>query len=285
MRTMRLRERIIIALIAVAFSVVLMIALTISYPLPTRPTPRTPTSTSSTGVATTKVAPSEAGSETVGEKVCIVYFTFIGCPNCAVTDPIVLSEWPLEHKRLVVIEYVWRGGDITHPNAKTFGRYAQIYHSRPAVPQIILNETEIWLGRVEVPKAIDALASLHSNPCPLISDSKPVSRPFGELKLKELPGLPKIWANGRVLISLGNGSWVFGWNGTQVSEAGAGDRIMEESHLKRLLFAEDVAGALKGYRFDVLGGIAVFFSGSAFPRESGFIPSAYFENAVKIPLK
>jgi len=282
---MRLREGIIIALIAVA---TISVVLAISYLLPSRPTLGAPTSiltTSSTEAATTQTESSEAGSEAIGEKVCIVYFTFIGCPNCAVTDPIVLLEWPLEHERLVIIEYVWRGGDITHPNAKTLGRYAQIYHSRPAVPQIVLNETEIWLGRVEVPKAIDALASLHSNPCPLISDSKPISRPFRELKLKELPGLPKIWANGRVLISLGNGSWIFGWNGTQVSEQDAGDRFMEEFHLKELLFAEDVAESLKGYRFRVLGGIAVFFSGSAFPRESEFIPGAYFENAVKIPLK
>ena len=119
----------------------------------------------------------------------------------------------------------------------------------------------------------------------MISDSKPISKPFEKVKLKELPGLPKIWANGRILISLGNGSWIFGWNGTRVIAGDVGDKVMDDSHLKQLLFVEDVRGWLRGYRFEVLEGVKVPFSGSAFPPSSGYVPAAYFENAVKISVE
>ncbi|MCK4497363.1 MAG: hypothetical protein KAU24_04150, partial [Candidatus Aenigmarchaeota archaeon] len=36
--------------------------------------------------------------------VCTVYFTYIGCPNCAFTDPVVLTEWTEKYDNLVVIE-------------------------------------------------------------------------------------------------------------------------------------------------------------------------------------
>jgi len=234
---------------------------------------------------TSQIAPTTTQTIQKTEKACIVYFTYIGCPNCAVTDPIVLSKWPIKYRRLVVIEYGWRDGEITHPNAKTLGEYARIYRSHAAVPQIILGRGKIWLGRDEVPRAEKPLSVLKANPCPLISDSKPISKSFEEIKLKELPGLPKIWANGRILISLGNENWIFGWNGSRVIAGDVGDKIMDDSHLKQLLFAEDVRGWLRGYRFEVLEGVKVPFSGSAFPPSSGYIPAAYFENAVKIPIE
>ncbi len=27
------------------------------------------------------------------QKICAIYFTYIGCPNCAQVDPVVLTEW------------------------------------------------------------------------------------------------------------------------------------------------------------------------------------------------
>jgi len=219
------------------------------------------------------------------EKACMVYFTAIDCPFCAVTDPIVLSEWPVKYRRLVIIEYCWRKADITHPNARILGEYAKIYHSHPGVPQIILGKGKTEVGRDKVLAVGKSLSALKASPCPLISESKPVSKPFEEIKLKDLPGLPKIWANGRILISLGNGSWIFGWNGSRVMAGDVGDKIMDETRLKQLLFVEDVRGWLRGYRFEVLEGIEAPFSGSAFPPSSGYVPGAYFENAVKISVE
>ena len=35
-----------------------------------------------------------AEDKSLSSKICAVYFTYIGCPNCAVVDPLVLIEWP-----------------------------------------------------------------------------------------------------------------------------------------------------------------------------------------------
>ena len=37
--------------------------------------------------------------------ICAVYITGIGCPNCAVTDPVVFSEFTANYPNLVIIEY------------------------------------------------------------------------------------------------------------------------------------------------------------------------------------
>ena len=234
---------------------------------------------------TSQIAPTTTQTIQKTEKTCIVYFTYIGCPNCAVTDPVVLSKWPMKYGRFVVIEYGWRAGELSHPNFRSALTYAKVYHSHAAVPQIILSTARRWVGRDKVLEAEKPLSTLKANPCPLISDSKPISKPFEKVKLKELPGLPKIWANGRILISLGNGSWIFGWNGSRVMAGDVGDKIMDETRLKQLLFVDDVRGWLRGYRFEVLEGVKVPFSGSAFPPSSGYVPAAYFENAVKIPVE
>ena len=274
-------------------AIVILASLFLVYIIPHQPIQTTatkitsPTKTSIIQTTSTAITPPTMSTQTIQrtEKVCMVYFTFIGCPNCAVTDPIVLSEWPVKYRNFVIIEYVWRGGDIAHPNARTLGKYADIYHTHAVVPQIILSEKKIWRGRDNVRKAEKPLSILEANPCPLISDSKPISKPFEEIKLQKLPGLPKIWANGRILISLGNDSWIFGWNGTHVMAGDVGDKIMDDSHLKQLLFVDDIRGWLRGYKFEVLEGVKALFSGSAFPPSSGYVPSAYFENAVKIPVK
>jgi len=210
--------------------------------------------------------------------VCAVYFTYIGCPNCAVTDPIVLIDWIRKYDKLVIIEYGWHKGEWSHPNAKVAGEYAEKYHSQAAVPQIILDERHLWLGRLDVPKAEQYISKLEINPCPLISGSAA----FEAIDLKELPGLPKIWANKRVLISLGNGSWIVGWNGSSAKAENAGSKSVDIEYLKSLLFAENVAESLRGYDYKPIGAIMVPFSGSAFPKEMKFVPGAVFENAVRI---
>jgi len=268
----------------VIIAVAVLISLLLLYSTPYQPIQTT--TTKIIGSTTTMVQTTTSTQITQRtEKVCMVYLTLIGCPNCAVTDPIILSEWPVRYRRFVVIEYGCREGDLAHPNTKAIGEYAKTYRSQAAVPQIILSKGKFWLGRDKVLEAEKPLSILKANPCPLISNSKPISKPFEKIKLKELPGLPKIWANGRILISLGNGSWIFGWNGSRVMAGDVGDKIMDEKHLKQLLFVDDVRGWLRGYRFEVLGGVKVPFSGSAFPPSSGYVPAAYFENAAKIPVE
>lgn len=129
--------------------------------------------------------------------VCIVYFTYTHCPNCKVTDPIVLGEWFKEKDNLVIVEYMFESWD--DPNAKLLGEYANKYGSFAAVPQVFVSEEEIALGRLDVPKLIGKLKALKENECLLLEDSVP----FQEMDLNSVEGEPlKVWANGRLLVRL-----------------------------------------------------------------------------------
>jgi len=208
---------------------------------------------------------------------CLVYFTYIGCPNCAYTDPVVLTEWPQKYPNLVVIEYMWYGGDWQDPNSQFFGKYASAYRTQAAVPQIVIDKNIIRLGRIDVPKAENDIEKKEFNPCPLIDKS--IS--FGELDLRQLPAKPKIWANQRILISLGENQWLFQWNGRALSQDIIGKENMDNELVKSLLFTDNISKLLKGKSFEIVSPQKAEFSGIAFPRYD-VIPYAEFENAIKI---
>ena len=216
-----------------------------------------------------------------GEKICTLYFTYIGCPNCAYTDPAVLSEWPEEYPNLVVIEYSWIGGQLGDPNSKFFGEYAQAYRTQAAVPQLVFSKDNIMLGRLDVPKAKQNIKELISNSCPLIN--KRVI--WEQLNLNELKAKPKIWANGRILIKLEENSWLFQWNGKVLSKEIVGNQTINNSLAKDLLFTSDISAILKNKKFVVVSPSKVKFSGSTFPKSSGLVPYAEFENAIEINVK
>ena len=209
---------------------------------------------------------------------CVTYFTYIGCPNCAHTDPIVLTDWTKKYPNLVVIEYGWPGGDWQNPNSQFFGEYALAYKTQAAVPQIIINKNNIRLGRIEVPKAEKDIKKKEFNPCPLIDKSMS----FEELDLNLLPAFPKIWANGRILIRLSKEEWLFQWNGENPPRT-IGKEKFSQKGVKNLLFAENLSEELKNKVFDIVEPQKAEFSGIAFPG-SDFIPFSEFENAIKIDL-
>ena len=39
------------------------------------------------------------------DKICAIYFTGVGCPHCAKTDPVVIKELTNEYNNLAIIEY------------------------------------------------------------------------------------------------------------------------------------------------------------------------------------
>ena len=212
-------------------------------------------------------------------QVCVVYFTYIGCPNCAVTDPIVLKEWTGKYDDLVVIEYMWDARKVgwNHPNARLLGEYAQKYGTQAAVPQLFISEKRIRVGRLDVPSGEEDIKNMKSNPCLLLDGSVP----FNELNLSELLGKPKIWANKRILIYSGNDEWIFQWDGSKVSEKIVGNKIADEGLLKRLLFSDDIPTILDGIKFEIVEPERVEFSGIAFP-SNHMTQYVEFENAVKL---
>jgi len=208
---------------------------------------------------------------------CALYFTVIGCSNCAVTDPIVLENWTSKYPNLVIIEYGCEAGDWDHLNFQFFGEYAKAYQTPAAVPQLVFDKSNIKLGRIEVPKGEEVIKSQTSNPCPLIEKS--IS--FKDLDLNQLPAFPKIWANQRVLIKLNENEWLFEWNGEDPPKTIGKEKLTSED-LKELLFTQNLFQKLENKIFDIVPPQKVEFSGSAFPESSGFVPYAQFEHAIKI---
>ena len=207
---------------------------------------------------------------------CAVYFTYLGCPNCAQTDPIVLTEWTKKYPNLVIIEYMWKGGDWQNPNSHFFGEFAHGYRTQAAVPQLVFDKKNIRVGGIDVPQGEKNIKALSSNPCPLINKNV-----FWEnLNLNELKSRPKIWSNGRILIKKEDG-WLFQWNGKALSKDLIGEKSIDNELAKNLLFSHNVSKTIQGLKFEIATPERAKFSGIAFP-DSGAIPYAEFENAIKI---
>jgi len=174
--------------------------------------------------------------------VCAVYFTGIGCPHCAKTDPVVLGSLPLEYQNLVIIEYeIYQQPE----NAPLIYAYDSYYGSGLGIPLLIFGEGNYIRGDTPILENVEGvIQGMSENPCPLLSGS--VS--FEELNLSSLPGKPKIWANGRVLIPINE----------------------SRESLNEALFSQDVLSSLP--RYEVVEPEPVPLSGRYL----------YFNNAVEV---
>ncbi len=157
------------------------------------------------------------------EVSCSVYFTGVGCPHCAKTDPFIFKEFLQTHPNLVVIEYeIYREQE----NAVLLQEYDAEYISGFGIPKMIFGKGNLLSGDITIVSGLEGAAEAGPNPCPL-----PGKREFiGEIDIQSLSGKPGIWRNERVLLPK--------------TGQGDGNALME------VLLAEDVAEALegKGYR-------------------------------------
>lgn len=161
--------------------------------------------------------------------ICAVYITGIGCSNCAVTDPMVLSEWTKEHPNLVVIEYeIYKNHEENYPPADEYFKNYIPEGVRPGIPLLILNKDNVFLGRFEVLGAEEKIIKLNENACPSPDGS---SQKFENLDINNLPGKPNIWANGRILMP-------------------AGERKVENDLLRKLLFEKKISLVLEEVDFE-----------------------------------
>lgn len=174
-----------------------------------------------------------------GETFCSVYVTGIGCPNCAITDPAVISEFTSENPNLLVIEYeIYQK---VNENYETSQEYFSSYIPpgvRPGIPLFVLDTENAFIGRYEVLEAADIISGNDSNSCPAPDGS---SADFSGLDITTLPGEPTLWSDNRVL----------------VPEEGGGDNEL----LKQLLFDDDIAGTLKELGYEETDTVPVKLSG------------------------
>ncbi len=123
---------------------------------------------------------------------CAVYFTGIGCPHCARTDPYVLEELTEKYTDFIIIEYEIYQEQSNPPMVL---QYHASYGSGYGIPLVIYDDRYI---SGDVPILNNFIPS--ESKCPL-ADGTAVS--FSELDLTTLPGKPKIWRSDRILVGSG----------------------------------------------------------------------------------
>lgn len=129
---------------------------------------------------------------------CAIYFTGIGCLHCATADPVLFKQITQPGSALVVIEYeVFKNTT----NVSIFSAYAKSYSLNSGVPQLVIDGENPFLGETEIINNKDLLFSMENKEC-LLEDG--TEKNFADLDIANLPGVAKIWANGRVLIANDN---------------------------------------------------------------------------------
>lgn len=186
--------------------------------------------------------------------VCAVYFTYVGCPHCAITDFVVLVELTEKYPNLVMIEYEF----VLDPeNSYVLYDYNEGYNCGVGVPLLVFGKGNDVSGDIPILRNVEGMIESGSNSCPLPEGSSA----FKDLDLTGLPGKPKIWTKNRILIKSGEG----------------GDNIL----LKELLTTENLSAALEGVEFEITEPEEVLLSGIKFP-QFDVQRSVKFEHAIKI---
>jgi len=127
---------------------------------------------------------------TESDSICAVYFTGLGCPHCAKTDPFILQQLFKEYPNLRIVKYEVYQERV---NAALISEYNNVYHSGLGIPLIIFGKDNFLVGDGPILKNINQVLDQGSNPCPLI-DGSAVN--FEDLNPFTLPGRPKIWVKG-----------------------------------------------------------------------------------------
>jgi len=159
------------------------------------------------------------------EAICAIYFTGIGCSNCAKADPVLFTEVLEENPRLIIFEYeVYRH---KKENLKIKDAYFQNFlPGKPSgVPCLIFNEKSTTLGTERVLKAARMSSRMSSNP---FYSTGGKALDFYKLDIAKLPGKVTIWTKNRVLLSGENGD----------------SRV-----LRKMLLADDINSALEGVEY------------------------------------
>jgi len=179
-------------------------------------------------------------------KICVVYFTGVGCPHCAKTDPVILDELLKENPNLVIIEYeIYQQRE----NAYLISEYDSNYNSGLGIPLIIFNKDKHIIGDTPILENIrNEVNNLKENPCPLLNGLNE----FNSINLNDLPGEPKIWTNNKILIFDGGGE---------------NNQILHE-----LLTSNNISSVIKNINYEVIEPKPVPLSGR-------FL---YFDNAIKL---
>lgn len=178
--------------------------------------------------------------------ICAVYFTGIGCPHCAKTDPFVLKDWLKKHSNFVVLEYeIYQQRN----NASLLFEYDKNLQTGLGIPFLLLNKENKIIGDRPILNSEKEIFALSSNAC-ILSDGQIKS--FADLEINALPGQVKIWTKDKILIKEG--------------------KTTDNQLLKDLLIKDDLQTVLKNKDYKIIEPAKVPLSGGEIA----------FEHALKV---
>lgn len=185
--------------------------------------------------------------ETPSNYFCAVYFTGVGCPHCAKTDPVIFKDLLKKYPNLVILEYeIYQQRE----NASVLNEYNNQYQAELGIPQILLSPNEKLVGDQNIIRLFDKkINEKKNNPCLLLNKGLV---DLENLDFNSLPGVPKIWRQNKILIK---------------EETGTDNQL-----LKNLILGDNLKEILKDKKYEVIKPEKVALSGQ----------NLEFENAIKV---
>ena len=187
---------------------------------------------------------SKAQERQTDNDFCAVYFTGVGCAHCAKADPVVLTQLPLEYSNLVVVEYeIYQNRE----NASVLYQYNEKYSSGLGVPLLIFGEKDALIGDNPILKNIrKIIEEKQTNPLPCLNG---LMSCFCDININDLPGFPKIWQQGKILIK------------SKTSNKLLLSKTESDKLFKKLLKSSNVEKNLKGIEYEKITPLKVALSG------------------------
>ncbi len=126
-----------------------------------------------------------------------VYFTGIGCPHCANSDPVILNDFLNEHTDMIIVEYeIYQQPQ----NAQLLTFYDDKYEVGQYIPLLIFNKDTYLLGDKTINNNLEnEYNNNKGNSLPLHFGD---SASFKDIDFTQLPLNPKIWKKDRIAIRL-----------------------------------------------------------------------------------
>ncbi|MFO7872047.1 MAG: hypothetical protein R6U26_00190 [Candidatus Undinarchaeales archaeon] len=199
------------------------------------------------------LAPSINAQEAPEDLSCAVYFTGIGCPHCAKSDPYLLDELLEEKSNFIVIEYEVYQQRV---NGQIMYDYEETYGTGFGIPLLIFDKNTTLTGDVPIIENTEKLIEENSGSKCLFPEGE---KSFDELDLTELPGAPKLWYQNR-LVSL------------PVNKENVSSELVKE-----FLFSENPEEIVKKYTDEIApGGSAPISSSKISFNQAAQINNTYF---------
>jgi hypothetical protein len=138
---------------------------------------------------------SAQGMSAPRDMTVLIYFTGIGCPHCANTDPVLFKQ-KVRRANLMIVEYEIYQESL---NAPLLMNYYFFFDGIPGIPALIAGSRtgQTIMGDEPILKRIDRFIAQNKGNGVTFRDRVVA---FDKVRLSDLSGMPKLWFRNRVAV-------------------------------------------------------------------------------------